>query len=627
MDIRAGFFLLFFSIFFGGFLILDSHSISDEIQSPVQQLKNGVLPEDVVCRDGLELIFKNSDDSPVCVKPTSVSRLIEIGWAYEPERTGTWNPQTVDYYEDSFPYGSPSVPSTSAGTPSLQENIGFATGGAKDIENFRKNIENDYLPLFSDITYEGLFYDYFFDTGQKEECEKLFCPSYSYAISKDPLSLNDEYYLSVGLNSGIKEADFERKTLNLVIVLDVSGSMGSPFSKYYYDQFGNEFVREDYSDDDLKTKMTLASESVAGLIDHLDDNDRLGIVLFDDHAHLAKPLESMKITNKEVLKQNILQIFEFGGTNMEVGMKMGTTLFNEVIDSDKTEFENRIIFLTDAMPNLGDTSEEGLFGMMKKNADDGIYTTFIGIGVDFNTELVESITKVRGANYYSVHSANEFKERMVDEFEFMVTPLVFNLVLSLETDGFDIKQVYGSPEANEATGEIMKVNTLFPSKAVDGKVKGGIILLKLEKTSPDGNLVLKTSYENRVGQTDGQEIVVELEDQESEFFDNTGIRKGVLLSRYAELMKTWAFDERKAYVEKNPVTSPMIFYEDGIHLPDYVSELGEWEQQSIPLQVSDEYKVVIKDFNDYFKTEIIAIDDPELNQEVTIMKKLVDLTN
>jgi hypothetical protein len=64
--------------------------------------------------------------------------------------------------------------------------LGLAVGGAQDINNFRKNIENNYLPLYTDITYEGLFYDYYFDTGNKQDCNKLFCPSYSYAVSKVP---------------------------------------------------------------------------------------------------------------------------------------------------------------------------------------------------------------------------------------------------------------------------------------------------------------------------------------------------------------------------------------------------------------------------------------------------------
>ena len=91
--------------------------------------------------------------------------------------------------------------------------IGLSVGGAKDVNNFRENIKSGYLPLLTDITYEGLYYDYYFDTGKSQECAKLFCPSYSRAISADPFSGADEYYLTVGLNSGIKESDFSRKKL------------------------------------------------------------------------------------------------------------------------------------------------------------------------------------------------------------------------------------------------------------------------------------------------------------------------------------------------------------------------------------------------------------------------------
>jgi len=79
-----------------------------------------------------------------------------------------------------------------------------------------------------------LFYDYYFDTGRKTESEHLFSPSYSCAISKDPISLRKEYYMTVGLNSNIKESDFKRKKLNLVVVIDISGSMSSIFSSYYH---------------------------------------------------------------------------------------------------------------------------------------------------------------------------------------------------------------------------------------------------------------------------------------------------------------------------------------------------------------------------------------------------------
>ena len=197
--------------------------------------------------------------------------------------------------------------------------------------------------------------------------------------------------------------------------------------------------------------MQIADESVVALLDHLKPEDRFGLVIFSDDAFLVDPLTSVGDKDLERLKSRILKIKETDGTNMEAGMEEGTALFDRFLQADKSEYENRIIFLTDAMPNMGETGDLGLFRMLEDNADQGIYTTFIGIGVDFNTELVESITKIKGANYYSVHSAGEFKKRMDDEFDFMVTPLVFDLRLKLDAPGYEIEKVYGSPEADQAT--------------------------------------------------------------------------------------------------------------------------------------------------------------------------------
>ncbi len=202
--------------------------------------------------------------------------------------------------------------------PAASPSIGLSTGGAKDINNFRENIEKGYLPLPTDVTYEGLYYDYYFETGQAKECKKLFCPSYSYAVSKDPLSAEPQYYLSVGLNSGVQ--DFQRKKLNLVVVLDFSGSMGSPFDKYYYDRFGKRVeLQEDVSG---KTKMQIADESVIALLGHLKDDDRFGLVVFSDDAFLVDPLTQMEDKNRDLLEKRILKINEtqghqHGGRNEE----------------------------------------------------------------------------------------------------------------------------------------------------------------------------------------------------------------------------------------------------------------------------------------------------------------------
>ena len=211
-----------------------------------------------------------------------------ISWGSSGGSSG-WTPQANSSVAgssgNSFSIASPNS-SASADT-----NIGFSTGGAKDVNNFRENIKEGYFPISTDITYNGLFYDYTFDTGNSTtNQEDLFYPSYSTAISKDPISEKNEYYMTVGLNSNIKEEDFQRKKLNLVVVLDISGSMSSPFNSYYYDNNENE----DKDEDSNKTKMEIANESVNILIDQLKEDDRFGMVLFESSAYKAKPLNLVK---------------------------------------------------------------------------------------------------------------------------------------------------------------------------------------------------------------------------------------------------------------------------------------------------------------------------------------------
>jgi Ca-activated chloride channel family protein len=522
------------------------------------------------------------------------------------------------------PASKATKPTSPSSAPRMHEysqdsgTVGLSTGGAKDINNFRENIRNNYLPIPTDITYEGLFYDYYFDTGETKPCNKLFCPSYSIASTRDPFSRKTEYYLSVGLNSGMKERDFERKKLNLVVVLDISGSMSSPFDEYYYDQAGRQ-VRLDSRE--LNTqKIEVAKDALLSIMSHLNNDDRFGIVLYNSRSSLLQPLNLVRQSDMDEIEDNILAIRANGSTALSEGMQLATELLNKYRNADPFDYENRIIFLTDAMPNTGEFGSNSLLNLLKKNADNHIYTTFIGIGVDFNTALVEDITKTRGANYYSVHSPGDFMERMDDEFDYMVTPLVFNLRLNLDAKGWDIEQVYGSPEADRATGDLMKVNTLFPSKKEDGETKGGLILLKLKKKGGDtDNLRLKVSYEDRAGNKSSSEATVYFEDTKPEYFENSGIQKGILLARYADLMKDWIIDEREHAHWSRP-WEPCINEEDGIVIPP--TNLGTWERQSLPLTVSTEYRRLFKEFSKYFASETEDIGDVTLEQELDILESL-----
>jgi hypothetical protein len=55
------------------------------ISSPLEQLRSGITANNIQCRQDLELIFKATDDSPACVKPSTVIKLVMWGWARSTE--------------------------------------------------------------------------------------------------------------------------------------------------------------------------------------------------------------------------------------------------------------------------------------------------------------------------------------------------------------------------------------------------------------------------------------------------------------------------------------------------------------------------------------------------------------
>ena len=50
--------------------------------APLKQFKAGTPIDKILCKELLEIIIKSSDGSPACVKPESVTKLIERGWAH-----------------------------------------------------------------------------------------------------------------------------------------------------------------------------------------------------------------------------------------------------------------------------------------------------------------------------------------------------------------------------------------------------------------------------------------------------------------------------------------------------------------------------------------------------------------
>lgn len=460
--------------------------------------------------------------------------------------------------------------------------LGFSVGGSKDCVNFRKKIELGVVPSASDLTCEGLFAEYSFKTdasdgdpatssapsantaaGDKAEAE-LFAPTYTDFQSRHPITMEDELFLSVGLTSNLKASQFPRKPLNLVITLDISGSMGCTFD---IDCAG-------------KPKIEIAKEAILTLLDQLKPDDKLGIVLFDHRSQVFEQVSPILQKDIGQLKQRLMTgVSACGGTDMKQGMQQSIELVMPHIRPIDTH-ENRIVFLTDAQPTHSDLSGQGLRHMIQTSAGIGLFTTFIGVGVDFNSELIEEIVKVRGANYFAVHSVPEFKARMNEGFDNMVNPLLFDLHFQLDSMAFDVVEVFGSGDSTPRKDlrTVMHVSSLFPSTSTTAEgTKGGLILLKLRRKlsfgggkelkrkqpsddtinegademiddHPSGNstgdmMLFTISYSERSGATKTSSRWATLNSTAGRAAVKS-TRKGVLLARYVQLVREWIADKR-----------------------------------------------------------------------------------
>lgn len=123
-------------------------------------------------------------------------------------------------------------------------------------------------------------------------------------------------------------------------------------------------------------------------------------------------------------------------------------------------------------------------------------------------------------------NSREFKKRMDEEFDFMVTPLVFDLRMYFKSQAFDIETVYGSGtsldynellipiDSDKSNNTLMHIQTLFPSSKKDGKSKGGVVLLKLKKReeAEGSDIELGVEWKDRRGGKDSEVAKINIGD-------------------------------------------------------------------------------------------------------------------
>lgn len=484
------------------------------------------------------------------------------------------------------------------------DTVGLAAGGATDVTTFRENIANGYTPQPAAITETGLFGEYYFDIGTPANTEALFAPRYATLASDHPVTGAREQYLAVGLDSTLDEAAFSRPRLDLVVVLDVSGSMNGAFDEYYYDDTGSPVQ----TDADATSKLAAATESLCALTEQLHEDDQLGIVLYNHRAHVAKPLRDVGRTDMQAIRRHIREVAAGGSTNLLDGFEAALDMLCTEPNGPATE--QRIIFITDMMPTAGTTETTELVDRFTNAAAAQIHTTFVGVGIDTNAELADALSGIRGANQYTIRSAAAFRQRLGTEFTYMVTPLAYDLTLEIDAEGYTIESVHGTPSADDATDTLLEVTTLFASPKRGGAARGGVILAQIDATASTGAFDLTASWTDRSGCAHTESVRVKPSWTPAATAD-PDLRKAVALTRYSQELRRWATtvtDRITATAGTDDWRSP---------------EFGETQTRtSVPLVVPEAFRARFAELNQYLRQEAAALDTDVLQTEQDLLTTL-----
>lgn len=199
-----------------------------------------------------------------------------------------------------------------------------------------------------------------------------------------PVSGGRETIVQIELKAG--DARTKRSVpINLAVVLDRSGSMAG-------------------------AKLEKARQAAAVALDQLGPEDYFSVVVYDDEAEVL--IAPQKAANKEGLKEKIHAIRDGGGTALYSGVEKGAAQLRKYFDREKV---NRIILLSDGNANVGPSRPSDLAKFGKELRQEGLGVSTVGLGDDYNEDLMTALAESSHANYYYVQNVEKLPGIFAEE--------------------------------------------------------------------------------------------------------------------------------------------------------------------------------------------------------------------
>jgi len=269
-------------------------------------------------------------------------------------------------------------------------------------------------------------------------------------------SKESEVHLDVVLTAPERENQ-KRIPLHMILAIDCSGSMA-----------GGKL-------DSVKT-------TVSKLLDHLTENDTIGIIGFSDNAWEALPVLPMTASNRQQAKDTINKMHPMSMTNLSEAIQWS---MERAVTAEKDKI-SRIVVLTDGLPTAGIQTHEGLVDVIK-NMNPSLSLSTFGYGSDYNPELLLSMSNTGKGNHFYIQKDTDCSKAFALELGGLLSLFAQKIQVELTPSGVaEFKELLSDYEVKEEGGYRGLTNGKISFTIDDiytGEKKHAVIKLGIHKAS------------------------------------------------------------------------------------------------------------------------------------------------
>ncbi|MCE5230016.1 VWA domain-containing protein [bacterium] len=249
------------------------------------------------------------------------------------------------------------------------------------------------------------------------------------AVSKPllPAGQRQTAYIKVGLTGVKPDKKGARAPANIAVVLDKSGSMTGE-------------------------KIAAARQAAIDAIRRLNRDDIVSVITYDSTVNVLVP--ATRLTEPEAVISQLRRVEANGSTALFAGVSKAAEELRKFKALDRV---NRMVLLSDGLANIGPSSPSDLAELGQSLGREGIAVTTIGLGLDYNEDLMAKLAANSNGRHYFAREARQLASLFDKEFGDVMAIVAQEVELEIRcADGIRPVRILG--RGGRISGQSVKVD-------------------------------------------------------------------------------------------------------------------------------------------------------------------------